>query len=148
MPKTVTPTTIKAFAIEHGMREFSFGGFELDNGYEYVGISLFETAALAQADINADIALAKDNRDEEGLVEGDDDYASDDEIENDNGSVAEVVIHADGQMFDSYGLNLTPIMAASQNQTHQQVAENMVQYFNYAVAREKKPSVESDGPQP
>ena len=148
MPNTVTPTTIKAFAVEHDLRDFSFGGFELDNGYEYVGIFLCDTASEAQAEINHGIELAKANRDEDGLAEDDEEYVSDEEIADENGSVVEVIIHSDGQMFDSFGRNLTPIMAASQSQTQQQVAENMTQYFNYAVAREKKLVVESDGPQP
>lgn len=143
-----TPKTITAFAIEHDLRDFSFSGFPLDNGFEYAGIQLFETAALAQADIDEDVHHALARRDEEGLDVEDEDYRSDVEVKLEQGSVATVVIHADGQLFDSLGQDLTPHVAPLLNQTPQQVAENMAQYFFHAVGRIKAKTLESDSLQP
>ena len=141
---------IKLYAIEIQPRDFALTGFKLDNGFEYSGILLFDTPEKAQCSINEDIAAAIESRDEEGLDSDDEDYTSDDEIRDDHGSVAQVLIHADGQSFNDVGHSLAGYIGRSEGKTSHDVERHIGEYFKYAVkiAASKERTNDSDCLQP
>lgn len=147
MSAPITP--IKRFAIELDMRDYALTSFKLNGGFEYSGILLFDTLEQAQASINEDIKHAIASRDEDGLDEGDDDYVSDDEIKDDHGSVAEMLIHADGKIFNELGHDVAAYIGRSQEQSAQEVERHVAEFFKHTTKGSKKQHVpDSDGPQP
>jgi hypothetical protein len=147
MPAPTTP--IKRYAIETMLRDYALTSFKLNGGFEYSCILLFDTPEQAQASINEDIKHAIASRDEDGLDENDDDYVSDDEIIDDQGSVAEMLIHADGKIFNELGQDVAAYIGRSQDQTAQEVERHVAQFFKHTAKGTKKQHVpDSDGPQP
>jgi hypothetical protein len=147
MPAPTTP--IKLYAIEHDTRDYALTSFKLNSGFEYTGILLFDSFAKAQASVNEDIANAIATRDESGLDEDHEDYVHDDELEEDGGSVAEILIHADGKIFNALGHNIAAYIGRSHEQSAEEVERHVAEYFKHATKGAKKQhEPDNDGPQP
>ncbi|WP_122531313.1 hypothetical protein [Pseudomonas viridiflava] len=143
-----TQKPLKLYAIELAPRDFSLTQFTLDNGHAYSGVRLFDTQKLAQADIDSDVKQAMLER--EDLDPGDEDYEdeykSDDEIRNEMGSVAPLLITADGQVHDAFGQDLSGFIGRSEDQSPSQVSEHLKQLYAHMFERLKKQrSYESSG---
>jgi hypothetical protein len=96
-------------------RGFTLVEETLQSGFKYDGFVLYDTQASAQAELDEDI--------KDGMIE-------EDEI-----SVIEVVVHADGSIFDSFGQELASHMAMQNNQTIEQVKAGLAQYYTEAERR-------------
>lgn len=147
MPTPSTPIT--RYAIEFDVRDYGLTSFKLSNGFEYTGIMLFDSVEQAQASVNEDKAHAIASREEGGLDEDDDDYVTDDEIENDAGEVAEILIHADGKIFNALGHDIAGYVGRSNEQSAEEVERHVAEFFKHTTKGTKKLHVpDSDGPQP
>lgn len=124
-----TQKPIKLYAIEFESRDFSLTQFDLDNGFRYSGVRLFDSQNQAQADIESDVKQAMIEREDLDPEEDEDDYKTDDEIRDEMGSVAPLIIHPDGQVLDMDGNDMAGFIGRSEDQSKSEVAEHIRQLY-------------------
>lgn len=113
MAKPITQYTLETDVLCG--RGFTITEDILQNGFKYDGFVLYDTQASAQAELDEDI--------EDGMIE-------EDEI-----CVTEVLLHADGSIFDTFGQELASHMALQNSQTIEQVKAGLAQYYTDAERR-------------
>lgn len=135
-------TPIQRYAIEiesMSGRSFDLTELPLDNGFVYKAVQLFESAQLAQADVNEDM-------DEERRVALEN-LEEDEELDEDDivgGTVTSVLLHQDGQIFDTYGENLAPAIAMQSNLSVEEVTQHVAEYYKDASRKLRKEAQKSD----
>jgi hypothetical protein len=142
------PSTIKRYAIEHDTHEYGLARSTLSTGFAYNGVELFDTFVEAQASINESIAHAIDTRDANNIDEDDVDYLSDAVIEEITGRAVEVVLHADGRIFNAYGGSISASIGRPYARSAAHVESHIAEYFKHASNVARNPVLASDSPQP
>lgn len=108
-------------------RGFSLTDYTLQSGQHYNSVALFRTKAEAEADLAGEI--------EEGFIE---------EGELD---VTELLIHADGSVFDTFGFEVVSHLSRQNNQTPEQVKECIKGYYQEEERRIRhEADASADGP--
>lgn len=108
-------------------RGFSLSEYNLQSGQLYNTVALFRTKAEAEADLADEI--------EEGYIEEGEFH------------VTELLIHADGSVFDTFGFEVLSHLSWQNNQTPDQVKECIKGYYQEEERRIRhEADASADGP--
>jgi hypothetical protein len=147
MSEPIRLYAVKLFASEYERLSFATGSETLSSGFQYVGIQFHQTQESAQADVDSEAHMAWIHASAETDSDGDLDSMTSEKLEAEKGVVVEIQLHRNGKIVDASGFDLTEYIGQAQNQTHQQVVENLMALYEDQFQRLKnEPSHDSDGP--